>query len=120
MLVFWDKRQININNWLWEEQKKLHNLKFLLCLLNTDEQKEIYNQIKSLTEENRYLRDKYIKWLNKIKIENMIQWLIEPILEQKVKYFNDYYNAVIEEKRKEYMQKMKKKLKVEREILCPF
>lgn len=96
MLVFWDKRQININNWLWEEIKKLRNVKYLSFVIHTDEQKELYKQYKDLLEENKHTRDKYIKSLNKIKAENILQCIIEPILQQKAKYFDDYYNGVIE------------------------
>lgn len=120
MLVFWDKRQININNWLGDEIKKLRNVKYLAFVIRTDEQKELYRQYKDLLEENKNTRDKYIKWLNKIKAENILQWIIEPILQQKTKHFEDHYEYVLREKRDEYIQKMRKKLKTEREILPNF
>ena len=64
MLVFWDQRQININKWVHKESKKLHNQKFLFYVIRTDEQKEIYDQYKSILEENKHTKDKYIRWLN--------------------------------------------------------
>lgn len=119
-LIFWDKRQININKWIEEENKKLHNVKFLWSIIHTDEQKEILKQYTALVDENKHTRDKYIRSLNKIKAENIIQWLIEPILKAKAEYFNEYYNSTLALKREEYIKKMKKKLKVEREIIAPF
>jgi len=88
MLVFWDKKQININRWIEEESKKLHNVKYLQAIINTQEQKDILKQYSDLITENKYTRDKYIRSLNKIKAENILQWLIEPILKYKVDYFN--------------------------------
>ena len=88
MLVFWDKKQININRWIEEESKKLHNVKYLQAIINTQEQKDILKQYSDLITENKYTRDKYIRSLNKIKAENILQWLIEPILKYKVGYFN--------------------------------
>lgn len=120
MLVFWDKRQININNWLGDEIKKLRNVKYLSFVITTDEQKELYRQYKDLLEENKNTRDKYIRWLNKIKAENILQGIIEPILQKKAKYFEDYYDSTLRVKRNEYIQKMRKKLKTEREIISPF
>ena len=49
-----------------------------------------------------------------------MQGIIEPILQKKAKYFEDYYDSTLRLKREEYIQKMRKKLKTEREIIPNF
>lgn len=118
-LIFWDKRQININNWLWEERKKMNSVKYLNSLfwISHSEQMKRYNE---LIKDIKTTRDKYTKSLMKIQADWILEDVIMDYMIKKAEYFDEYYSAVINNKREEYIKKMKKKLKTEREILPPF
>lgn len=51
---------------------------------------------------------------------NILEHLITPFLIKKREYYEQYFDLVINEKREEYKEKMRDKLKTQREILAPF
>ena len=68
----------------------------------------------------RWTKDKYLKKLEQAKMMNILEHLITPFLIEKIKYYEYYFDWVINEKREEYKTKLRKKLKTQREILAPF
>ena len=118
-LIFWDKRQININNWLWEERKKMNSSKYVNVIF-WESHKEKLKTYNELVDNMKHCVDKYIKSLIRIQADWILEEIIHDHMIDKSKYFDESYNYVIQQKREEYIKKMKKKLKVEREIVCPF
>lgn len=85
--------------------------------ISHSKQMKRYNE---LIDDMKHTRDKYTKSLMKIQANWIVEDVIQDYMIKKSKYFDESYNYVIQQKREEYIKKMKKKLKVEREIVCPF
>lgn len=120
-LKFWDRKVIMINKWVDEIYRKFKNPKVLEKYIMEDWQKELMNQYKELREEIKWLKgDKYMKWLTQMKADSVYEEIMKPIIWYRQDYFTDNYNSVVIDKRKEYQEKMRKKLKTEREIIPPF
>lgn len=118
-LVFWDPKIININKWIDEYYKKLKNIKYLSSVINEDWQKVIINDVQLLKDWLKRM-DKYNKSLTQIQINNMLDRVIEPILKRTTEYYEKHYDHVVQWKREQYKKDMQKKLKTQREIICPF
>lgn len=120
-LIFWDTKIIMINKWVDEIYKKFKNPKVLEKYIREDWQKELMERYKQLKEENkRYKWNKYMLSLNKIKMDNIYDDIMKPILEYRRDYFSKNYNSVVCSKREEYKRDIQKKLNTQREIICPF
>lgn len=94
-------------------KKKMNSSKYINSILwvSHSEQIKRYNE---LVNDMKHTRDKYTKSLMKIQADWIIEDVIADYMIKKAKYFDEYYNMVIQQKREEYIKKMKKKLKTER------
>ena len=97
----------------------MNNSKYINSIfwVSHSEQMKKYNE---LINDMKHTRDKYIKSLMKIQADWMLEDIIQDYMIKKSKYFDEYYNVVIQQKREEYIKNMKKKLKTEREIIPNF
>lgn len=109
-LTFWNKKQTLIVKWLEEDYKAFAKIKVLESWKNTEHEKELIYQYRELEKEKNW-KDKYIKSLIDIKMHNIIDELVKPILEEKKKYYETSFNLAIHDKRQIALKKLQKKFK---------
>lgn len=98
-LVFWDKNQISVCRWLDEDQRKFGKISYLQKTLTDTKSLELIRLYNWLKEDKDYTNDKYIKALIQAKMDGVIEDLVAPIMEARKKYYEDYFNYALEEKR---------------------
>lgn len=107
-LVFWNKKQQLIVKWLEEDYNSFSSIGRLEKLDLDDKQKELLKQYKEIKEEGDRTRDAYIKSLNKIKLRDILDVIIEPILDKYKVYYEEKYEYVLRQKRQKYIDDMTK------------
>ena len=111
-LEFWNQMQRLIVKWLDEDYNQIAKVAYVKKMSNkTPEQIKLVSDIEIIEEDSRKTIDKYIKSLNNIKIQDIVDKIIEPILEKKKSIYEKNFNEVLYAKRQEALEKMKKKYK---------
>jgi len=114
-LVFWDQQQRLICKWLDEDYKVYSKYKYLVSVCKSDSDVLLLAQYKELeTEKSEALQkwwDKYNRDLIQIKMDDILDELVKPIIEKKKIYYETYYNSALAEKREVERRKLQKKFK---------
>lgn len=113
-LAFGDKEQMLICRWLDEDYRAYSKMKFLKSLT---EHNDKLKQIDTLNEEKRW-KDKYNKDLIDIKIQQIVDEIVKPMVEARKVYYETYFKSALAEKRQIAKTKLEKKFK--RECLLDF
>ena len=99
MKQFWKIKYIEQNYSKWNEQ--------------------LISDYHLLEVEFRDWKDKYLKSLTKVKMWNIIDHIMKPILEQRKKYYEEHYNHELNRRREIERQKLVKRFKRE-DVVLPF
>ena len=117
-LKFWNIDQMLVCRWFDEDASKISSITFLEKQHLSLKQKELLRIYKEFKEESIHTNDKYLIWINKTKMDSIMQEIIVPMIKSKREYYEKYYKIVIVEKRNIAVKKIKNYL-IKKKIYNP-
>lgn len=119
-LVFWDREQALVCKWLDEDLKSYSKIKYVEANYREWNEKLLENYYKFQEDYDFYNSDKqnkensnakYIRSICKINMNNIIDQILKPVLEERKKYYEKNFKKELDRRWEILRQKLQKKFK---------